>query len=353
MSALPAAMIAILGVLHSGSAHAGGFMLQEQSQVEIGRAFSGAAASADTPSTIYYNPAGMTELDGIRISAGAAMLFIDSHQSNQGSTRTGPPPIPALAIGGGNGGNPFASIAVVPTNYASVQVSDRLWLGFGINAPFGLKLDYAKDFFGRYDSLSSNLLTLDAQPSFAYKLNDTVSIGGGIDVQYVDVTLKSALPNLDPAAVDGMTNANGDDISLGWNAGILLKLRGGTRFGLHYRSRVKHDLKGTNINSGLASPLAVLNSSLPIRAPLTLPDSATASLTIPLDGDTQFMATGRYYNWSLFQDLKVVFPSGAVASKHFGYRDSWSLSLGLERRVNDRLTLRGGGMFDRTPTNPS
>lgn len=335
------------------SAHAGGFMLQEQSQVEIGRAFAGAAAAADTPSTVFYNPAGMTELEGFQISTGVTALFIKSGQADRGSTRTGPSPVPTLPVGSNNGGNPFASIVPIPTTYATMRVGDSdLWLGFGISSPFGLKLRYDDGFFGRYDSTYSKLLTIDAQPSFAYKINDTVSIGGGMDIQYIDARLESVLPQLNPATPDGDGLVRGDDVSLGWNAGVLFKLAGGARFGVHYRSRIEHDLKGDFVLSGLAGPLAAVNGSRAIHSPLVVPDTITAGLSLPLDGKTQFMATGRFYNWSVFKGLRFNFQDGTSATKQFDYRDSWSLSVGLERKVANRVTVRAGGMFDRTPTNP-
>lgn len=341
-------------------AWAGGYLLQEQSQLEIGRAFSGGAAAADDPSTLYYNPAGMTELSGIQVSTGATALFIDSHQRDLGSTISRPAVGPLAGstvvapIGGGNGGNPFAPVVPVPTTYATAQIGQsRLWLGFGLSAPFGLKLRYAPDFVGRYNSTYSNLLTLDAQPSFAWRVGDSLSIGGGLDVQYADVTLVGAMPSVAAGGPDTKAKLSGDDIALGWNAGVLLKLSGGLRIGLHYRSQVKHDLKGESELSGFSGTLSALNGSTPIRSPLTLPGSITASLSFPLDGKTRFMATGRHYNWSVFDQLRVVFPNGTVSAKDYRYRDSWSLSAGFEHIRSDRLTLRAGAMFDRTPTNPA
>ncbi len=330
-------------------ARAGGFMLQEQSQVEVGRAFSGAAASADDPSTIWYNPAGMTELAGMQISSGVTALLVTSRQEDIGSTITDA--TSSRPVGGNDGGTPFAPIVPVPTGYVSRQMGDSgLWLGFGVSAPFGLKLRYDNGFFGRYDSTYSNLLTLDAQSSIAWRLSDSVSFGAGIDIQYADVTLKSAWPQPAPSA-DGATTLSGDDIALGWNAGILVKLKGGVRLGLHYRSDVEHNLKGRNALSGFTGPLSTLNGGTAVEAPLTLPGSATLSVSAPVDGDTRLMLTGRWYNWSSFDQILVNFPSGASVSKPYRYRDSWSLSAGLERRLSDRLVARAGSMFDRTPTN--
>ena len=344
------ALLLVMATTASQPAVAGGFLLQEQSQREIGRAFSGAAASADDPSTIFYNPAGMTELDGIQATAGGTLLFIQSGQENRG-TQLGLPGGTVIPASGGNGGNPFASVVPVPTSYISAQLGDTgLWAGFGVSAPFGLKLRYDDGWFGRYESLYSNLLTLDAQPSIAWRASEHLSIGGGIDIQYADVTLTNALPNPGSPA-DGMLRVSGDDISLGWNAGLLVKLDGGVRLGLHYRSQVKHEIKGGYALSGLAGPLSAANGTTAVRSPLTMPDIATASISAPLGTATRLMLTGRYYNWSVLKDIRFLREGQSPAVKELHYRDSWSLSAGVDHRMNDRLTLRAGAMFDRTPTN--
>ena len=340
--------VAIMAAGVSPHALAGGFMLQEQSQLEIGRGFSGAAAAADDPSILFYNPAGMTELPGIQISTGATALFIDARQQDLGTTRTGPGATPTLPVGGGTGGNPFAAIVPIPTSFASAQVSDRLWLGLGLSAPFGLKLRYQDDFFGRFDSTYSNLLTLDGQLSAGYRLNDAISFGGGINVQYASGTLSSAMPALTPGGTDGLNSMKADDVSLGWNAGVHVRLPGDVHVGLGYRSRVKHELKGY-----YHWQLGGTVRDFGVRSPITLPDMLTIGIKVPLDGRTSLMASGRYYGWSSFDALRLRFSTGSTGTRDFKYRDSWSLSAGLDHRLSDKITVRGGAMFDRTPTNPS
>jgi long-subunit fatty acid transport protein len=62
-------------------------------------------------------------------------------------------------------------------------------------------------------------LTLDGQLSLAYKLDDRISIGGGINVQYAYGKLTSAMPALDARRnVDGVNSMKADDVSLGWNS---------------------------------------------------------------------------------------------------------------------------------------
>jgi long-chain fatty acid transport protein len=331
-------------------AGASGFALREASPGSVGRAFAGEGAIADTAATIWYNPAGMTRLEGFTATAGAHLLFINSRQFDRGSTRTVPGLPAPVPTGGADGGNPFNPVVLVPTLYGTMQLGDRLTAGIGVNAPFGLRVDYDDGWFGRYDSLRSELTTYNVQPSLAWKISDALSIGGGISIQYIEAELTNALPNLSPLLPDGRARIQGDDISLGWNIGILVG-SGPTRFGVHYRSRVSHELKGRFETSGLLGPLAGANRQVDARAPITLPDSLSVSATVEPAPGVRLLGSAEWTNWSLFDAIRVQDANGgAISSSEQDYRDSWSFHVGGEYDVTDRWTLRAGLATDSTPT---
>ena len=338
----------LLAATAATPALAGGFFLQEQSPLDVGRAFAGSAAIADSAATVWYNPAGMTNLPGLNIELGSHLLDVTSHQRDLGSTRTGP--AGTFPSGGGDGGNPFSNPVWIPSGFASYQVGQsKLWLGLGISAPFGLKVVYDGGFFGRYDSLRSNLRTYNIQPSVAYKLGDHISIGGGVDVQYFRATLTSALPNLSPLLPDGNIRIKGNDWSVGWNAGVQGDF-GPLKLGAHYRSHINQRLGGTVTISGLLGPLAGSNGVRDGTAPISTPDIATVSGVYSF-GQARLLGSVNWYNWSRFQRITVEDNSGAVfLDSEQGYRDTWSYSLGGEYDASRRLTVRAGTMFDQTPT---
>ncbi|MDA3857010.1 MAG: porin [Roseovarius sp.] len=330
--------------------YAGGFYLQEQSAKETGRAFSGGAASADNASTVFFNPAAMTELEDINIDIGGNIVFVNSRQSDNNSLRTVPGHPNTVPTAGSDGGNPFDQPIVIPSTFVTAQVSDSIWLGLGLSSPFGIVVEYDDNFFGRYDSIRSDVFTINIQPSFAVKLSENLSIGGGIDIQYIDVELTSAVPNLSPLQPDGAVNVTGDDWSVGWNAGIFGKV-GPVQLGAHYRSRMKHNLSGQYSVSGLSRPLTAGNVELPTTAPITLPDIATFSATFGVNKSLRFHGTLRWYNWTVFDKIEIL-PVGLdpVISRQ-NYQDTWSTAFGLDYDIAERLTLRAGTMYDETPTN--
>jgi len=65
---------AALVLAASGSAHAAGFYIQEQSVSGQGASFAGAGAQPRDASIQFFNPAGMTYLPGGNIHAGVTVL---------------------------------------------------------------------------------------------------------------------------------------------------------------------------------------------------------------------------------------------------------------------------------------
>ena len=90
---LPALVLAAF----SGTASAAAFQLWEQNASGLGTAYAGSAAVADNASTIFFNPAGMTQMPGIQLSAGVTGVGPRYEFSNDGSS--------GLLGTGGNGGN--------------------------------------------------------------------------------------------------------------------------------------------------------------------------------------------------------------------------------------------------------
>lgn len=340
--------VAVILATTAAPALAGGFFLQEQSPLDVGRAFAGSAALGDSAATVWYNPAGMTNLPGLNVELGAHLLDVTSGQRDLGSTRSGP--AGSFPSGGNSGGNPFSNPVFIPSGFASYQVGQsKLWLGLGISAPFGLKVVYNDGFFGRYDSLKSDLKSYNIQPSAAYKITDNISIGGGVDVQYFKATLTSALPNLSPLQPDGLLRIKGNDWSVGWNLGVQGNF-GPVRLGAHYRSSIKQKLDGTVTISGLLGPLAGSNGVRDGIAPISTPDIATVSGVYSF-GQARLLASVNWYNWSKFKRITVEDASGAAfLDSEQNYRDTWGYSLGGEYDVSKKLTVRVGTMHDQTPT---
>ncbi len=316
-------------------ADAAGFYLQEQSVSGQGTAYAGQVATPRDASIVYFNPAGMTHLKGTQGNLGVHILAPDAELTDTGSTFGGP------AVGGNDGGNPY-SITPLPNIHLSHEVvPDKVWLGFSVSAPFGLGNEYNDNFFGRYDSTETELKTYDIQPSIALKLNDKVSLGGGLNIQYADADLRSVA---NPGGGEINTQLEGDDLSYGFNVGILYQPLEGTTLGAHYRSQINHTLSG-NLNIGS-------NPSVGARADLNLPEIVQLGINQRVTDKFSVQAGATWFGWDSFQDITVVSKaSGAQLSQTVqDYQSTWALAVGGEYDLNDKWTLRAGYQFDATPT---
>jgi long-chain fatty acid transport protein len=347
----------------AGNVLAAGFYIQEQSAAGVGRAQSGNVVAADDASTVYFNPAGMTELPGLQAAAGVDLIIPNGGLTNNGSVdrSTGAYLVNPLsggysAPGGNNGGNP-GSATPVPDLYLTAEIPNSpITLGLALTAPVGFTSQFSPSGFARYDSIESKVVTIDFAPTIAWKVNDWLSVGAGIDEQYVYVKLSQALPNPltlggPTAATDGSLTLAGHEWATGWNAGILVKAGPATKLGFSYRSAITHNVVGSVNFSGLTGPLAVQNGTFAAGAALNLPDIYAFGIAQKITPLLTLMAEGDYYGWSVFNKIDVhLIASGGDLVTPENYRDTYAFGVSGEYQLTDQWKLRGGVKYDQTPT---
>ena len=115
----------------STQANAGGLAVHEQSVYGQGTSFAGIAAGGAL-SSMYWNPATMTQFAGKGLEVGASAIFpYASNTPLPGSSLFGAP-----VVGGGT--SDTGNDALVANGYFTYQFSPNLWLGMSLNSPFGL-----------------------------------------------------------------------------------------------------------------------------------------------------------------------------------------------------------------------
>jgi long-chain fatty acid transport protein len=346
---IPAALIG----LWAGTAGASGFQLLEQNASGLGNAYAGSAAVADNASTVFYNPAGMTQLEGRNISAGVAVIQPSYKFSNGASNAA-----PGLTTAG-NGGDAGA-LGAVPNGYFSMALTKDLYLGLGIGAPFGLKTEYDSPWIGAAQSVKFDVKTVNVNPSIAYKVNDKVSVGFGLDWQKLDAEYKR-LVGVSAGTSHVTSTMNLNDDAWGWNAGVLFNISPTTKVGLSYRSQVKYKATG---NVSLASDgsaagnftmtLLPAGSASDVRADINLPDTFIVSATQKLDDQWEMLGDLSWTGWSSIPYIDIVRTSGAqngilAQTLDTKFRDTWRIALGANYKLRSDLKLKFGVAYDQTP----
>ena len=355
-------------------ASAAGYGINEQSASATGAANAGAAANPENATILYFNPAGMTKLDGDQISFGATALDIGADYNGRATTAVGTPVQ-------GTDNEDFVPMAYVPNFYYTHKMNDTVSYGVGVFAPFGLKADYQNDFVGRYFADVTDLKMVDLAPSIAFDSGDGFSLGFGIDIMYAKGTLSryqdySAQAQLIKQATgqsvpqSGHFEAQGDDIDWGWNVGLMYQPSDRTTFGMTYRSKVELELKGDATLTNVPSLTGVSTLTEDARVPLTTPASLTFSLKQGLTDSLDLLAGATWTQWSDFQALDILSDQsnagspGTISqlgtSKYGGngdvighvsenWHNTWALSLGLAWQATPSWQFKTGYAFDESP----
>ena len=252
----------------AGTAVAGGLAIGTQSGSGTGNAFAGGAASAEDASTVWYNPAGMTALPG-KTNFSIAVHAIKPSFKFQNTAST-------LPIGTGEGGD-GGDWALIPQMFVTTKLTDKWSIGAAFNTPFGLKTEYDAGWRGQVIANKSSLKTYNFNVSAAYKLNDVVSLGWGLNYQRVELDFNSVTPF-------GLFGPTLSDNGYGYNAGALFQVQPQTRIGVHYRSSINYQATGS-----LTAP-AALGGNGSATAGLTAPNSASLSIFHALSPRWDLMA---------------------------------------------------------------
>ena len=363
-SARTSCLLVALLSLTFGTVYGAGFALMEQSVKGLGNAFAGGAAAAEDATTVYWNPAGMSLLEGQQVSAGLHLIKTSFEFENKGSTHA-LQPITGQGLTGDNGGN-GGGWNFVPNMYAVTSLDNGWAFGLGINVPFGLTTDWDSGWVGRYYALKSAIMTTNINPSVSYEVNEHLSVGAGVSAMYMDAELSQAIDfgtifNLlggSPQREDGKVILKANDWGFGCNFGFLYRFNEATRIGASYRSQVKQKLTGDADFSysahvaGMiaASPASTWFQDGGANADVTLPDMASLSLYHRVNPKLALMADIGWTGWSTMQELRIKFDSGqddSVAT--LKWQDAWRFGVGATYSVNNKLDLRGGVMYDQSP----
>lgn len=354
---------------------AGGFSLNEQSASAMGVANAGTAANPENASTVFFNPAGMSQLKGTNLSFGVAVLDIDAEAKRASATDVLGRPVGA-PLGNSTGGD-IADLAVLPSFFITHEINDSIDVGFGIHAPYGLAADYENGFTGRYFADKTELKAIAFTPSIAINNGQGLSMGLGLNILYAEARLtkfqdiRGALAQQtgDPVLAGQLANAyeanfgapysdiDGDDIAVNFRVGFLYELSDRTQIGLTAQTGTELELEGdaeiTNFPAPSAqSPIGLTPVTLNegARVPLAIPESITLGVRHQLNDSVTVLAGGTYARWSRFKGLDVFSSEGdgGQISQALGRTGDKPLSHVTEKWQNT-WQFNVGGIWQATP----
>ena len=345
-------MVSVLLILlfTASTSFAAGFRLPEAGAKAMGMGFA-FTAQADDPSAIYFNPAGLTQLQGQNVMLGA------SYVRENGAEFTGTTPL----TGGATTSETQKSLDFYIPNayYTNTTADGYLSFGVGIFSPFGLGQEYndKNTSIFRNQITKIDLQTIVVNPTIAFKINEFLSVGAGIDWMWGRAKLEKT-PVAPGAGNLYNSELKGDGDAWGYNFGLLLKPTENFRIGANYRSPFTLRIKDADVNisntnpaygSGLLGPTpSNTRGSATVAMPATFALGAAytvGKLTMEADADWTF--------WHSFGSLPITIqnqtPTLFSTDNPKRWEDVVALRLGAEYRVTDPLALRAGFVYDPSP----
>ena len=339
--------------LAPATTHGAGFAIFEQGARGMG--FAGAfTAQANDPSAIFHNAAGIAFLKGKQIYLGGTVIAPKSDF-------TGADPFPGAVTEKGN-----ASLLVPPAFDYTQQISERMVVGLGLHVPFGLQTEWkdAATYSGRFISKRAELKSFSVNPTVAYKLADRLAIGGGVDIRFSSVSLERNLAAINPFTFKAVDVASVDLVSrtktgIGFNVGLLAKPNDALSIGVSYRHKVKTNYSGEATFTRLSTGNGQLDALVAQRVPLgAIPVSTSIEVPAIFSGGVAYrwndwMAEGdvNWYQWSTFGSLPLTIEGRSDLSGEIleNYENTLQYRFGLERRLTEAWTARGGYFYDPSP----
>ena len=346
-------LISAASLAVSGVAYGSGFSIFEQGAkaTAMGGAF---AATADDPTAIFYNVAGIAQLRRAEVNVGGTGI-------NFSNEFRGDPNDPFTS---GSFAEYRHHTFIPPNAYVVVPIGKNLTFGVGTFAGFGLRTNWADPYIGRFISRDANVKTLSVEPALAWQTDDgRFAVGGGAECRRSHIILdrNNAAYNPFTARIADVANAhlNSDwDNSWGWNVGILFKPTPEWRFGASYRAEMTIDYKGeavfTQIPTGNAFVDAGVKAQLPpnqkINTSINYPATAIGGIAHTM-GKWDIEADVTHTTWSRFKELDVNFETTPAISfvRPQNWKDTFSYRLGANGKVAEHWDVRLGAVYDENP----
>jgi long-chain fatty acid transport protein len=328
--------LAVLGaaiLMPISTAYSVGFRLPNQSPKGIARG-NAFVATADDASAIYYNPAGLTQLQGNDLILGTYLI----------STNT------EFEDAFGRTAETDGDFQLVPQfHYAYSYPDNPLAVGVGVYAPYGLGIDYGEDTPFSTLGTSADLIYLTFHPVVAVQLTSELSFGIGPTLNYGDVTLERRVGLLPGDRFE----FEGDDQTVGFTAGLLWQPSEQWSFGLTYRSPTTMDFEGQSIT-------APFSGYTPTSGSLDFPANIDFGISYRPTPQWNIEVNVDWTDWDTVNSTRFVGTFAGDAELLFNYTSSFMYEFGLTRAFDNGVYLSAGYIYSEnsapdanfTPLNP-
>lgn len=331
---LQMAFVAAVVATSQTDAHANGYKILGVKSAKasgMGEAF---AVQADDPSAVAINPAGLAQIRGTDIN-------IQGTICNAYSRHTAP---------SGDVTHNEDGWQMVPAFYVASDFGmENVTFGLGVSLPNGLSGEWANDSFARYVTTYSSLTVADISPAVAVKVGKRLLIGGAVDFYHsraqLDKMLDAGLAYGAPGMMDMKSSLEGSGNAWGFNAGAIYSISPSHSVATVYRHGFTIDYDGT-----LSVDAAGIRSDIAAR--VDFPRVIVAGYAYRPSDRLKLEFNADWTDWRSVGDIVVRFKDGATPdiSQAQDLRNTVAYKFGVEYRLSDDLTFRGGYIYNQNAT---
>lgn len=341
--------ICMLTVSTAAWAGSGAFRLEVPDAGAMGKggAFAG---EANTPAAVYYNPAGMVQMDDAltaNLSVVAPKAVAKPNAAPEEKMQWDNFYIPSMF-------------------YVTDLGLEKFTFGVGATSSWGLTTQWAQDSFARYNATNTRLINKDYLITGAYQVSEQFSIGLGLNID--DSLVEKEKKLAQTGGADGDFKLIGKDNDVGYVISGLYKFNDRHSVGLVYRSAIEQKYQGKiyldNLNGAGLNYQAIFGGtsySTDVVSKATLPQSIVLGYSFKPTDKWTFNADLEWMDWSVLEEELLAYPSETDATRLAilnngnpgprDYESVWSFGLGTEYDVSDILRVRGGYFYHNSPVN--
>lgn len=333
----------------STQVQASGYKLEFQSPSVL--ADAGDAAVVEDVGTNWYNSAGLVYLP--------RQITVSSIEMNQRTHFNGTVFAPNIFNDNffERGGVTSHNTVALPAMHAGYPINNCWAVGMSVVPAWGLLENYGENAFTRYNLTRVYTRTLDLAPSISWRINNWFSIGAGPDFDYWAIQQRNHIRTQPLTLNDSRSRISTESWAYGGHIGALYRYDDCTRFGINFRSRITHNLKGYSTFD--LRDIASFETSK-FRVSIPHPASTSASFYHDMNPRWAMMGTLTYDQWSAIDNLagrnyiqppNIFNPTGLInVTIPQNYHNTFDMSLGTHYKLNDRWLLRGSIKYEQTPT---
>jgi len=319
-----------------------GFRLPDQDAFATarGEAF---VATADNPSAIYYNPAGLTQLEGHNLRGGVYGLYVNPSFTSPATGQTFD--------------NQKDLHAIPQAFYSWTMDSLPLAVGLGVYSAYGMSSAWPQDTGFRKVATEGAITSYTFNPTVAWRVLPTLSLGAGLRVNYGKLDLKQGM--FWPGQAFDQFRFTGDQWALSYDVGALWQPHEKVSIGVAFKSTTSFNFEGqTDYYNTVAYPPGVgavppfPNQRSDANAKFEFPLNVVCGLSYRPTTNWNFEFDADYTDWSSLGTVTIHQAGGGVLGLPqsiplaLNWQGSWYYEFGATRYLGHGWSVSAGYIYN-------